>query len=625
MSIFSVQERIAIDLLRKKGVVIVCKATRAGCSLSLTKVSLELGKKVVVIYPTKRIAREIQTKIPELLPDQQPRIAIIWPNSELCRKCDPKLELKFQLKKDCTFCEYVDQPRECVFQNLILEDFDIYCLTYDKLQALLASSSPESEKLMNKLLGCDVIVLDEFTRAVIRDVPTIEVVTISKEDSQRKRFRMSERLRAAFPELLQHLDSFLSEFWTAVMNFLIQFESVERSGVYQNRAIAHLSEDERKSLFYRGWRTITRLTEMGKNTAELQEIFLALFGREIVVNCENGSTKVTPRIEDALGYMTDFCHRIGEQKLVVTVDSHQPSIDFERLFGQKVRHELWGEEGDPLHTNRAQLIVCDTAHWGARDFLKDKKLQDRVESFVKSFQEAFPSSQLLIVATNKRMTGVVSQWKSLKDARITWFRSDLMRGVSVEDRRVMVCVGGPYIPRRAYDASAKSFRIEAFARDLERLDDDGRTLAISRLLRLDDTKSELINSIGRVKDPEGKERSVVFTLGMQKHEVNVLLKQDAPVSKPHLVSPFWKGGLHRDGLWIAKLWLDEASVDVKDLPIVARIIRYTQERKAVSPSQVIPRHTKRVLEKATQYRDVLEHYGVRIIAKRGGMSLESNE
>lgn len=184
MSIFSPQERIAKDLLEKtKGAVCIHKTTRAGSTISLTKVSLELGKRVVLVFPTKRIAKAIKTIIPELLPEKQPMIAIIWPNSELCRKCNPTLPLKFQLKKDCSICEYVHQPEKCTYQNLVLYDFDIYCLTYDKLQALLVSSSPESEKLLKKLLDCDVFILDEFTKAVIRDVLTVTVVAPDESDS----------------------------------------------------------------------------------------------------------------------------------------------------------------------------------------------------------------------------------------------------------------------------------------------------------------------------------------------------------------------------------------------------------------------------------------------------------
>lgn len=185
----------------------------------------------------------------------------------------------------------------------------------------------------------------------------------------------------------------------------------------------------------------------------------------------------------------------------------------------------------------------------------------------------------------------------------------------------MICVGGPFVPKKSYDASARSFRIESFAKDLELLDDDAKTAAISRLLRLDDTRSELINATGRVKDPRGKERSIVFTLGMQGHEVGLLLKQDAPVSKPNLTRPFRYGGMLRDGKWIAKLWLnDSICLDLKDLPLVARIISRTRNKLRIRASEIVPGMTSVVVETARKYRYELHRYKVEIVEKRGGVS-----
>jgi len=363
------------------------------------------------------------------------------------------------------------------------------------------------------------------------------------------------------------------------------------------------------------------LTNEGRNTAELQEVFLMAFAKEVIVTCEDGVVKLTPRFEDALDYISEFCKELGEEKLILVVDSYQPSVSFDSVFVKPVKHYLWGENGDPLGTNEKQLIVCDTAHWGASDFLKDKKLQEKVKLFVMKILAEFSPKQVLVVATNKKMAGIVSQWRLPRDVRVTWFRSDWMRGVSVEGRRIMICVGGPYIPKKAYDASARSFRIESFAKDLELLDDDAKTVAISRLLRLDDTKSEFINAVGRVKDPIGKEGSIVFTLGMQGHEVGLLLKQDAPVSRPNLTRPFRCGGMLRDGVWIARLWLsDSIHINLKDLPLVARIISRTRSKIQIRASEIALGKTDVVVETANRYRCELQCYKVEIVEKRGGVA-----
>lgn len=633
MSIFNFIELLARDFfVKSKGVICVHKASRVGATTSLVKVALELGKKVVFIYPTKRIAKEIEMRIPKLLSEQQPRIAIIWPNSELCRKCDPKLPLKFQLKKDCSKCAHPGRPEECHFQDLILNNFNLYCLTYDKLLALLMSSSPESRKLLKKLQACDVFIFDEFTTAVVRDVPTIEMVAT---DEAGKVTRMSERIRATFKDEFERVDEIIAKdlyensaslfkesgFWGIIVDlFLAQFGNINQSGIYKNFAADSLPKSERKSMFQYGWNKITKLTNEGRDTTELQDVFLTALAEEIIVTCEDGTVKLTPRLEDALSYIREFCQKLEEEKTVFVIDSYQPSINFDNVFGRPVDHEIWGLNGDQIGTNQKQVIICDTAHWGASDFLRDKKLQRRVRLFVNGVLEMFRPEQVLIVTTNKEIARIIKQWNQPKEVRVTWFRSDWMRGVNVEGRRVMICIGGPYIPRKAYDASAKSFRIESFARDLELLDEDARRLAISRILRLDDTRSEFINTIGRVKDPRSDERSVVFTLGMQKHEVHLLLKQRVPVSIPNIVQPVRKGGMFRDGVWIAKFWFRKSTHDVKDLPLFARIVRSVKNKTSVRASEIVPGMTDVVVKTAKFYRSELAFYNVKIIEKRGGIT-----
>jgi len=641
MTIFGPLEILAKTfLVRSKGVICVHKASRVGATTSLVKVALELCKKVVLVYPTKRIAKEIEMRISKLLSKQQPRIAIIWPNSELCRKCDPKLPLKFQLKKDCSKCIHLERPEECHFQELILNDFNLYCLTYDKLLALLMSSSPESRKLLKKLQACDVFILDEFTTAVVRHISTIPLVTTDENGKTR---RMSEHIKADFEVEFNRTDRIISEdlyeensflfkesrFWAIVIDlFLSQFERVQ-SGLYKNPVWKFLSKSERRPTFQHGWSMITKLASAGRNTAELQDVFLAAFAEEIVVTRENGTVKLTPRIEDALSYIREFCQKLEEEKPVFVIDSYQPSIGFDNVFGRPVKHVLWGEDGDPLNTNENQLIVCNTAHWGAQDFLRDKRLQRKVKLFVNQVVRKLPPKHVLVVTTNKKMAGIVGQWNLPKDVRVTWFRSDWMRGVSIKGRRVMICIGGPYIPKKAYDASAKSFRIESFAKDLELLEEDAQRLAMSRILRLDDTRSEFVNAIGRVKDPKARERSLVFTLGMQKHEVSLLLKQDAQVSEPNLIQPLRKGGMLRDGVWIAELWLNELRIfysisNFRDLPMIARIISRTRNKVSIRASEVVPGMTDVVVETAKRYKHELGRYNVSVIEKRGGVTFYAN-
>lgn len=115
---------------------------------------------------------------------------------------------------------------------------------------------------------------------------------------------------------------------------------------------------------------------------------------------------------------------------------------------------------------------------------------------------------------------------------------------------------------------------------------------------------------------------------MTKADVEKLLRQKMPpgwpsIWRPKCIQPLLKGGLSKDGPLIAKLWFDEAHVDIEDLPVVARIIDYTRQKKRCAPSQVLLGLTVLVRDIALKYQQVLEAYGIRLVFRTGGLSLEA--
>jgi len=120
MSTFKAQEEIALEVLAKTGRFIVYKVTRAGTTITLVLVALEQGMKVVVFVPTKKLAAEIISEISTLF--RKPlRVAYLGPNSEICKKLDPNLRMRFQFKENCSKCELLGNLSECPFQNLLLK------------------------------------------------------------------------------------------------------------------------------------------------------------------------------------------------------------------------------------------------------------------------------------------------------------------------------------------------------------------------------------------------------------------------------------------------------------------------------------------------------------------------
>jgi len=52
------REKLAIDLLKKKGIILINKATRVGVTTSVLKCAPELGKKIIFVEPYIKIIEE---------------------------------------------------------------------------------------------------------------------------------------------------------------------------------------------------------------------------------------------------------------------------------------------------------------------------------------------------------------------------------------------------------------------------------------------------------------------------------------------------------------------------------------------------------------------------------------
>ena len=616
MSAFEAQEKIASEVLEKKGTLIVRKVTRTGATITPVLVALRQGKKVTLIVPTKNLAREAIKQISNLL--QIPfRVAYFGPNSEICKKLDANLKIRFQFREKCSECDLEQKTDECAFQRLLVNDFDLYVLTYDKLQALQLSQSAKAKVLLDKLINCDVFIFDEFTTALLTDAPTLELISADQNG------RIVNTLKSRLDFGGYNLNK-----WADVLKAFLALFEAKNNGVYENTAWNYtllLDDKLRQELFFNGWNEIAELTSEKNDTTELQDIFRMTFAKRIIVNRDGTSVMVTSTVDDALQYLKSFVTMIGNEKTVFVIDSYQPrSVDFQSIFGN-VTNVLWGEKGDPLNTNSKQLIIADTAHWGAWNFLLDSKLEAKAKQHIAFMIEQFGPERILIVTTNKAIANTIYRWCLPKGVKVTWFRSDLMRGVQAEERNVMICVGGPYLPKKAYVSQSESFDFEDFLSDLGEMNTkEEKTLQLARFLRADDTCSEFTNAIGRVKDPRGNERSIVVTLGMQLSEVHSMLKQSSSfeITKPKITQSFFGGGLLSEVPIMAKLWMTTDIQSTLDLSVLARIIDCVNQKKLVSSSQVIIGRTNLVKDVALKHKHILGKYGIKVVLKQGGMSFE---
>jgi hypothetical protein len=268
--------------------------------------------------------------------------------------------------------------------------------------------------------------------------------------------------------------------------------------------------------------------------------------------------------------------------------------------------------GDPLNTNRSQLIISDTHKIDRISFFKDVELQRKIRQLIRFACEIHKSDTVLIVTMNSKMARAVLAWREREEiprVDVTYYRSALSRGIVIDSKhRILILIGGPYLPRIAYLA-------EAYKTD---------KLAI---FRRSDMRSAFINLIGRVKDPRGQEKSVVYAAGITAREVKAFVMQD-DVRPPLIFEFLVKGADALDFELAANSFLHahelgkEWSSLEQDLPVLARILRVCRYRdKSITLSEILPDKVERVRQFIESHPDVLKKFRIDIVKEARGYRL----
>lgn len=619
MSDFALQERQACHLIKQKpGIYAVVKSTRVGVTISLTCAFVLAKQKVVVVTHSNQLSEGIRKEIPRIIGNQA-RITVIPDNVRLCHKLNPALKLKFQFKKSCRYCEHNEKPSKCQYWKILLEDSNVIVLTYQKLESLLLTKS----LLLYKIQSYKNVILDEAGTRILSNPPKILLVKkengkiIKASDLIREKFHAEieeyEKILRESSYFKRRKDALTAKFWSIMENTIFRIENIETPGKHQNRTDENLSPKDAKDI----WRYVTRLTEAGKDTFMLQEYFSLMLPRDVFISINNENIYATP-LQDTLKHLREFCSMF-EDGLVFLVDAFLPQgLDYGKILGKEVTPILWS---DYNKTDEQQIILCDRSHLNKQYFLGSRMLQDRTENTIRSFN--FDPEEVLIVCLSKEIAWIVESWMV---GQTTWHRSSITRGIQATGKSNVFVVIGPFVPRDSFDVLAYSMPDEYFLQDVgcDQATDSKKSL----ILKENYEAGEFWNSIARIKDPTGRNRSLVVTIGLTKNDIEAFQQTKMPegwptISRPKCIQPVAKGGLSKDGPWIARLWFDGANVEVEDLPVVARVIRYAKQEKRVSLSQVFTFNKDQFRRIVLRYSDILEKYGVKVVSLSGGLSFEA--
>jgi len=578
------------------------------------------------VAPYIEIFKRTVDEVKRSFSQKEPRIARIASNEEICRKVAEKLQANrqltnmiFHLRSSCAGCEYND-PSCCRLQEILVGEWDILGLTYAKLKALSISQSATTIDLLEKIKFPDNLILDEFVTGIVTTFPSFEIeqpyAYLQRELDYES--RMLRKKKHAFEDV----------FWPAIGNLALMAETKGENLSEGGKAVfdSPIKDDVEtffEDNFAKCWNLVEHLIIEEKKTKVLQQLLEIANADKFFIMKKKGKISIKPvldinDISRGSVYVKNFVQDFFSRgKLVALVDACLPDLNLSASLGLNVETYPWR---DPLNTNRSQLIVCDTKKIGSIDFFRDVALQKELKDTIHSLSEHHGTRNVMVVSQDKDLWNVLKLWQKngeiAPDLLMTYYRSDISRGVRIEgERRILILVGGPYIPKEAY--LPETYVKTGQAKDLQ------------TAFRKSDMKSAFINMIGRVKDPAGQEKSIVYAAGITAREVRAFVEQEG-IQSPPIFQFLFTGADVRDFALAGSLFLysdeltDKWNDLEKDLPVLVRILqvcRYKDE--PLTPSDIASGHTQRVTQFIESYPDVLKKLSIEVIKKGKSIRLQT--
>ncbi|KXS43912.1 MAG: hypothetical protein AWU59_839 [Methanolobus sp. T82-4] len=481
----------------------------------------------LIVVPTNKIAqRTILEDVIRYSHKKSPRIIQVTAN-KLCminqQKCadQPQLEyLQFlPLPRSCKACEYY---KTCVVTNIHrVEEFDGIAITYDKLVALMRRcnmGNEDAEKVIEKLSFVDNIIFDEVHTLQYATTESLPIYSIpgaspgqwldtQKYSGTYKDFPRLSRMLLKFENFIKSskLQTKVHELIGSQTSYFELNPRIDLSGLYGSFFSNNGHRNSRD--FFKTYSEIIGLIQdcdmygLSVHDVLILEKMLQFTDNHIHILKQNSNGSyptidlVTVTHKRNL-MLREFC-MFAKSKRIILASATICSFDYQYFFDDNVPIEdvMFGPLGDPMNNNSQMLILTDTKKYhafGDRSFINN--MPEIIKKIVLIFSY-WGADNCLIVAANKKIYGIIrDELEQLgMPLPLTYYNSDQTIGVS-SNARVMINVGLAYKPSDAYDMVSYSRKA-------------------SLVLREESVHCDTWQAMSRVKDPNGKQPSVVFALG----------------------------------------------------------------------------------------------------------------
>ena len=522
----------------QQGHIEVFKTTRAGATTSLNAESGNRDEKFTCIVPTNKIADETIVRDSINFCEKQGLDVIhiqsnmnCIKNQELCEEYPDLKELQYlPLADKCEDCEHYDYCP--ITAPLRRPNANGFVLTYAKVAALqLAVMSREgttAEKILNSIAGSRNIILDEVHE--LQYGRQQEYIVYDNKNGYRTDFNKYNSACQDFEyikNVIEQMKAIAEDdtFKIKVHEVLGGAESPKYwnhrlSLDYQNPAFTGQERDAR------GKETagfIKELIELTKHREDynlsMEEVKALLqfnaIGKSFKLSINAIKDRGIIQIKvSALDFLyVDTIRKFtmsmqGEGRRIILTTATFCSKDYSDFFRGKVSplKTTFGQHGDPTNNNEKMLILADNKKYNAIGDRSRYKMRPEIISRCIDILESYEEEEVLIIALSKEEAWSIE--RGLKQAGrphpVIYYKGSETIGVTSK-ARIMIAIGIANKPLNSFDPITE-------------------TVEDSKKLLYESIHCDTWQAWSRVKDPDGKENSLVFALGCCIDDVRACVK-----------------------------------------------------------------------------------------------------
>lgn len=535
-TVYAGSNPIRVPTIQSYRPLLIHKTTRAGATTSLLVESLERKEKFLCLVPTTKIATQTIVSDVKKFTDRENPSIIHIPANHRCMLNIEMMEDFPDLKElpvlplagNCDNCGHYDECR--VTDVLRHPEADGYVLTYPKIVALeLASRSrPNSraEKILEVIKKPHNFLLDEVHELQFGNLRSLTVHDNIHGDCKLEKYAGVTSV-PDFPCLTRIITAFaliLSD--DTVKNAVFEVHSDLEDPDYSRHHIRKIlatpsseipdreDKESEVNLIVGTFNEIIELTKRRgsyclsiEDILDLYKILSIVLNPRLAIHGVRDFGYVKVQLSDVnlafnkmLASFTRSMER--EKKRVMLTSATIGAFDYGSLFkdGIEPKNVMFGKNGDPLNTNKKMLVLADTKKYHAWGNYSLKERTPEIVEKIRTIFAAYGEDKCMVVTLNKREAERLETEleKNGVKHKVEYYKSPALIGVSAS-QRIMIAVGLAKKPVNSYDVITESLE-ESRAMNAEAVDFDSW------------------QAFSRVKDPDGKEKSVVFALGATEEE-----------------------------------------------------------------------------------------------------------